>query len=65
GFWLLPFNPASGVDGQSQTWGLCCHSTTGRKGLSPLSDISYQGSRPCPPSPELVSEERVALKSCL
>ena len=47
GFQLPPFNPASGVDGKSQTWGLCCHSTTRRKGLSPSSNISYQGSEPC------------------
>src|SRR2546426_1172760 len=39
---LRRLSPLQTLEDQSQTWGICCHSCTGREGLSPSWKLSYK-----------------------
>src|SRR2546423_14840136 len=39
---LRRFSPLQTLEDQSQTWGIRCHSCTGREGLSPSWKLSYK-----------------------
>src|SRR5215217_3105317 len=39
---LRLLSPLQTLEDQSQTWGICCHSCTGREGLPPSWQLSYK-----------------------
>src|SRR6266568_3231382 len=39
---LRHLSPLQTLEDQSQTWGICCHSCTGREGLPPSWKLSYK-----------------------